>query len=309
MIELITAALILAVSLIVLVIASHFTIKSVEDLIAFTGLSEASVGFAILAVMTSTPEITVALFSILQGTPGISAGDILGSNVFNIGVVIGILGMFGYLKTCCTDLLVELTDILFVTSMIPLLLVVFKVASRFVGVILLGIFVFNIYIMTRKRTPAIDRSALTKGKSRLRTIIMLVGGIAIVLFASRLVVSSAHDIAIILGASPILIGAKIIAIGTSLPELTLDLTAARKGRIHLALGDIIGSNLTNITLVLGLLLIASPFEVNITIFAEILPFILISTIIFWRYLTRGGVSQIGGIVLIMTYVLFEAILQ
>ena len=99
--------------------ASHFTIKSIGKLIGLIGLSEASAGIVILAVMTSTPEIIVALFSILQGEPAVSIGDILGSNVFNLGAVLGILGMFGYLKTCCTDLLLDLTDILFVTSLIP----------------------------------------------------------------------------------------------------------------------------------------------------------------------------------------------
>jgi cation:H+ antiporter len=105
-----------------------------------------------------------------------------------------------------------------------------------------------------------------------------------------------------------LIGAKVVSIGTSLPELTLDLTAVRRGRVHLAIGDIIGSNLTNLTLVLGLVLLASPFAVDMTIFTEILPFLLITTIIFWRFLTKGGVSKVGGIVLIMTYILFQAIL-
>jgi cation:H+ antiporter len=117
MADLLVQLLIFAVSLAVLPLASHFAIISVEKLIESTGLSEASAGFIILSVMTSTPEITVALFSVLQGTPGISIGDILGSNVFNIGAVVGILGMLGYLATCCTDRLIKLTDILFLTSL------------------------------------------------------------------------------------------------------------------------------------------------------------------------------------------------
>jgi len=306
MMELITQALILASSLIVLAITSHFTIKHVENLVSLTGLSEASVGFAILAVMTSIPEITVALFSALQGTPGVSVGDVLGSNVFNICVVIGIIATLGYLKKCRRELLIELTDILFLTSLIPLVLVIFRELSRFVGVLLLGIFVLSIYIMTRKRTPILEEPATIKSKAL--TVLIIISGIAIVIFAARLVVSSAVNIATAIGALPITIGAKIVAIGTSLPELSLDLTAARRGRIQLALGDIIGSNLTNLTLVLGLLLIASPFTVDMLTFIEIIPFVLITTIIFWRYLTKGAVSQTGGIILIIAYILFQAIL-
>ena len=310
MIEFIVQLLIFAIALVVLASASHFTIESIEKLIEFTGLSEASVGFVILAVMTSTPEIIVALFSVLQGTPGISVGDVLGSNIFNVGAVLGILGMLGYLKTCCTDLLVELTDILLLTSLIPLLLVIFKVASPLVGVILLGTFSISIYFMAKKRTPIVkvNNSAAVGKERRKRVVAILILGFACIVIAARLVVSSGLNIVSILGVPPILIGAKVVAIGTSLPELTFDLTAVRRGRVQLALGDIIGSNLTNLTLVLGLVLLTSPFAVDMTIFTEILPFLLITTLIFWRFLTRGGVSQVGGIILIMSYILFQAII-
>lgn len=315
MIELIVPLLILAISLIILALASHFTIKSIEKLIKLTGLSEASAGIVILAVMTSTPEIIVALFSVLQGEPAISIGDILGSNVFNFGVVLGILGMLGYLKTCCTDLLLDLTDILFVTSLIPLLLVtshyhIFDVSSPIVGAILLGTFLISVYFRTRKKTPIVNanKSAAMSEESKKMIVAMLILSFGGVIMASRLVVSSGINIAGLLGAPPILIGAKVVAIGTSLPELTLDLTAVRRGHVQMAIGDIIGSNLTNLTLVLGLVLLTSPFSVHMAVFTEILPFLLITTIIFWRFLARGGVSQVGGIALIMTYILFQAII-
>ncbi len=318
MIELIFQLLIFAISLVVLASASHFTIKSIEKLIELTGLSEASTGFVILAVMTSTPEIIVALFSVLQGNPGISVGDIIGSNVFNVGAVLGILGMLGYLKTCCTDLLVELTDILFITSLIPLVLVIFNyqpirsftALSPIIGVVLLGTFLINTYLMTKKRTPMVkgNTSAVVRKENRKTPLAMLVLSFAAVMIAASLVVSSGLNIALLLAAPPILIGAKVVSIGTSLPELTLDLAAVRRGRVQLAIGGIIGSNLTNLTLVLGLVLLTSPFAVDMTIFTEILPFLLITTIIFWRFLTKGGVSKVGGIVLIMTYVLFQAVI-
>ena len=84
-------------SMTALAFAGHFAIQAIEKLIEITGLSEVSAGFAILAVLTSTPEIAVAVFSILQGTPGLSIGNVLGSNVFNIGVVLGMLALLGYL--------------------------------------------------------------------------------------------------------------------------------------------------------------------------------------------------------------------
>ncbi|NIR16185.1 MAG: sodium:calcium antiporter [Desulfobacterales bacterium] len=316
MIEFIVQLLTIAVSLVVLVSASHFTIRSIERLVEFTGLSETSGGFVILAVMTATPEITVALFSVLEGTAAVSIGDILGSNVFNLGAVLGILGMLGYLKTCCTDLLVELTDVMFAISLIPLLLIlshyhVFNVATPIVGALLLGTFLVSIYSMARIGTPAVktDQSRMVmETETKRMTIAKLILSFSGVVIAARFVVSSGLNLAILLGAPPILIGAKLVSIGTSLPELTLDFAAVKRGRVQLAIGDILGSNLTNLTLVLGLVLLTSPFAVDMVIFAEILPFLLITTLIFWRFLIRGGVSQVGGIILIMTYILFQAVI-
>jgi cation:H+ antiporter len=306
--------LILIASVVGLASASHFAIKSIEKLVETTGLSDASAGFIILAVLTSTPEIVVALFSIIQGNPAISIGDILGSNVFNIGAVLGILGIIGYLKTCCTDLLVELTDMLFITALIPLLLVInqyhiLDIPSPIIGIILLVTFLINTYLMARKRTPPVkldDGTAISKGKKGV-VIASLLLSFTIVVVAARLTVYSASNIAVALGVPPILIGAKIVALGTSLPELTLDLTAVKHGRVQLALGDIIGSNLTNLTLVLGLVLLTSPFKVDMTMFIEMLPFLLVTTVIFWRFIMRGGVSKAGGAVLILTYILFQAL--
>jgi cation:H+ antiporter len=306
--------LILAGSLVLLALASHFTIKSVEKMIELTGLSEASAGFIILAIFTSTPEIVVALFSILEGTPGMSIGDILGSNIFNMGAVLGILGMLGYLRKCSSELWLELTDIHFFSSLVPLLLVIsqlhiFEIPSQIIGVILLGVFLVNIYVMNKNRTPPVrvDESKPAKKEGWARTLMIFFLGISCVFVAARFTVSSGISIAGFIGIAPILIGAKIVSIGTSLPELTLDLFAAKRGRIHLALGDIIGSNLTNLTLVLGLVLLFSPGAFDITIFTELLPFLFITTIVLWRYLTKGGISQAGGIILIMIYILFQAV--
>ena len=307
--------LILIASLIGLASASHFAIKSIEKIVEISGLSEASAGFIILAVLTSTPEIIVAAFSVIQGNPAVSIGDVLGSNVFNLGVVLGILGILGYIKICCTDLLVELTDILSIIVLIPLLLVIsqyhiFEIPSQLIGVMLLAGFVISTYLISKKITPPIhsneDRKLVGK-REKLVLIATLLLSFAVVVISAQFTVNSASNIAIAFGAPQILVGAKIVAIGTSLPELTLDIAAVRRGRTQLAIGGIIGSNLTNLTLVLGLVLLSSPFNVDLTIFIEILPFLLITTIIFWRFIVRGGVSKVGGALLILTYVLFQVL--
>jgi len=303
-------------SLAILAKASHLTIVSIEDLIELSGLSEGSAGFVLLSVMTSIPEMTVAAFAILQGAPGISVGDILGSNMFNIGIVIGVMAMIGPLERVKSDFLVEMVDILFLSSAIPILLVVpfisapLRTVGSLIGMILIGVFIFSLYIMTktRKAPKAEMEGEAIKMRSRKSVFAKAAIGVSIVILATRFAVWSASGIAYLLGVPPILIGAKIVAIGTSLPELALDVTAVRRGRIHLAIGDVIGSNLTNIALVLGIVLLVSPLTVNLTILTEILPFLLIITLLLWRFLTKGGIPKWGGILLIMTYVLFQATL-
>ncbi len=305
----------LALSLGILAKASHWTIKAIEELIELTGLSEASAGFVILSIMTSVPEMIVAAFSVLQGVPGISVGDILGSNMFNIGIVIGMMTIIGSLEKVRSDFLTEMVDILFLSSAVPIVLVVpslsasLQIVGPFAGAALIGVFIFSIYAMSKARkVPPVVPEEEEKKRSKKAVVVNVTIGIAIVVLAARFTIWAASNIAASLGVPPILIGAKIVAIGTSLPELALDVTAVRRGRIRLALGDAIGSNLTNITLVLGFVLLASPFTVDLTVLAEILPFLLIITLLLWRFMTKGGIPKWGGILLVMMYVLFQATL-
>ena len=256
----------------------------------------ASAGFIILAVLTSTPEHIVAVLSVIQGNTAVSVGDILGSNVFNIGAVLGILSILGYLKLCCTDILAELTDMLFVIVAIPLLLVIsqcriLEIPSQIIGVMLVTSFLISIYLIPKKRLPPVianGKGETFTRRNRVVVISTLLFSFMVIVISAHFAVNSASNIAIALGVPQILVGAKLVAIGTSLPEFTIDLAVVRRHRTHLAVGDIIGSCLTNLTLVLGLVLITSPFNVDLTVFIEILLFLVIMTIVFWRFVMRGG---------------------
>ena len=135
-------------------------------------------------------------------------------------------------------------------------------------------------------------------------VIILFLSFAVVVISAQASVYSASNIAIALGVPPILIGAKLVAIGTSLPELTLNYAAVRRGRVQLAIGGVVGSNLTNLTLILGFVLLASPFQVDTAVFLGILPFLLITQIAFWRFVTKGGISRIEGVLLFISYLAF-----
>lgn len=310
MIEIIIQALTLFASLAVLATASFFAIKHIEDFMEIARLSEVATGFVILAIMTCMPEITVAVFSVQHGMAGISIGDILGSHIFNIGIVVGLLATFGSLKKCGTEALVELIDLLFLASIIPLLLVAFKAASSIIGVLLIIIFVLSFYRMSRKRRPpTFDhiKDGRVERKKPLKILATILVAVAIVVLSARTTITSAIEIIKLVGISQPEIGAKIVAVGTSLPELAFGLVALKRGRVHLALGDAIGANLTTITLVLGIVLLFAPFAIEQLMFTEILIFVLIMNLILWRYLTKGGITQFGGIILITVYIVFQAI--
>jgi len=207
MIDLLVLGVIMVTSLAILAKASHLTIVSVEDLIELSGLSEGSAGFVILSVMTSIPEMTVAAFAILQGTPGISVGDILGSNMFNIGIVVGVMAMIGPLEKVRSDFLVEMVDILFFSSAIPILLVIpflsasLQTVGPLIGTVLIGVFIFSVYIMAKTRkVPSADMQGdEIKRKSRKVVLAKVAVGISIVILTTRFAVWSASAIAAVLG--------------------------------------------------------------------------------------------------------------
>ena len=308
----VVSAITLAASLAALSLVSRFVIGSVEDLIEITGLGETSVGFALLSVITSTPELVVAVFSVLNGAPSLSVGDLLGSNVFNLGIVVGVLMVTaGFLKQCPVGL-AEIADILLISSLIPLMLVIFKVYNRYVGVILLAVFALTVYRETRAKSKALPITTDDKtkrAKSKYSTLLKILAGTIIIVISARFTVSSALVIADFLGIPPIFIGARLVAFGTSLPELSLSLTAVKRRRVILASANAIGSNLTNLTLILGVVFFSSlfsPFSIDIMSFIEIISFVLVTSIILWYYITKGGNCQIIGIILIITYVAFQA---
>lgn len=308
--ELATSVIVLGASLAALSFASRYVIRYVEDLIEITGFGETSIGFALLSVITSIPELTVAIFAIMDGSPSLSIGDLLGSNVFNIGVVVGILMLTsGFLKEC-PEGLDELADILILASIIPLILVVLKVPELLLGFGLLSIFVLTVYKETRTRTlkPLPDQVSEKKRGPISMILIKILGGTLIVVLSARFAVSSALEIAFSFAVAPIVVGALIVAFGTSLPELSLSLTAVKRGRIRLASANAIGSNLTNLTLILGLVLLSSlfsPFRLDITAFSEIISFVLITSLIIWYHMTKGADCRLVGISLISTYIIFQ----
>ncbi|MBO3841531.1 MAG: hypothetical protein FGF48_03845, partial [Candidatus Brockarchaeota archaeon] len=309
----------MVVSLLVLLISSHVAIRNIVKVSEITGLGKSRIGFTLVATSTSLPELAVAFFASLTGEAAVSIGNVLGSNIANVCLIIG-LGLVLYSfrtrskKLPSVRFKPEELDLLyfgiFTASVIPILLISFLPASRIVGLILIIIYVYRTFqIISKRELPLAENTETTMVKNHKRSklilhMVLALSGIIGVVVSADLLVNSTAGIALIVGVSASLISATIIAVGTSFPELSLDVQAMLKGHVDLAFGDVIGSCFTNITLILGVTLLFSPVRFNIKVFSDLVAFSTLANIVLWYLMHRGNLSSREGVYLLTLYVVF-----
>jgi cation:H+ antiporter len=307
MTDIVLQAVLLLAGLAILMKASDWTIRGALRIAHIARLSEAVVGFLFVAVATSFPEMSIAVTGVLTGEIGISIGNLLGANIADIALIIGI-GAIAVPITVRKGVLQEMSLVLLLSSLVPIMLLGLAQASNVIGLLLLGIFgAFLFY--TIKRNISLDKPHPTEHANHLGKALLLFGvGIAGVIISARLVVGSAVELAGFLGVAESAIAASIISMGTTLPELSVTLAALRHGHVAMGLGNAIGSTLINITLILGLVLATSAFAINLATFETILLFALLVNILVLVFMVRGRLDRNEGLILLGTYLLFLMIL-
>lgn len=307
---------VLIISLIVLVKASNMAITNSVNLASITGLGKTKIGFILVAFSTSLPEIFVAIFAIWDPQKvGISVGNVLGSNIANICLILGIGFIImatkypksvGFFTKMANDEVGSLNFGILVSSLVPLILLFIGYGTQLAGAFLLALFVFNTYLLAKKKRTVEEISDEAEkpelGKYVAKSILGLIGVVA----CAYVIVESASFLAIGAGIPPVVVGGTVVAFGTSIPELATSLASVRKGFIELALGNVIGSCFLNITLILGLTLLLSPVNVNISAFSALVFFSLLSTIMLSYILQNPKVGKREGIVLLAIYSIFLA---
>jgi cation:H+ antiporter len=307
-------ALILIASLLVLGKASDLTINNSVKVANITGFGKTTVGFILVAFSTSLPELFVSVFSAIQPeTIGVAIGNVLGSNIANICLILGLCFLLVALKSpdyvhisphVAKEEIGSLYFGLFIASIIPLMLLYIGYASQFMGVLLLAIFVFYIYQLSKIRNVR-DEGALGIERFRLKKYAFFTFlGAAGVVGTSYFIVDSASFLAGVVGIPRVVIGATIVAFGTSVPELATSVNSVRRGHLDLALGNIVGSCFINITCILGVALIASPLNVNMAAFSSLAMFSLITNLFLWYFLSSEKISWREGAVLLLMYCVF-----
>jgi cation:H+ antiporter len=306
-------AIILLASIIAVVIASDVTINNSVKVSSMTGFGKTTIGFILVGFATSLPELSVVVFGASSEKIGISIGNILGSNITNIALVLGICFLIVAVKCprfqCLYPAIAkkEMGNLyfgLFIASLIPLTLLYLGQASQYIGVILLTIFIFYMIQLSRVKKPK-DQGTLSGEKRRLRHYASLaLVGAAVVLASAFFIVDSAAFIAASASVPPVVIGATIVAFGTGIPELATSISSAKKGHFNLALGNIVGSCFINITFILGVALIVSPLTVHIAAFSNLAIFSLITNLFLWYFLSDERMSWREGTLLLVLYAVF-----
>ena len=323
---------IIAVALVFLNLASDVVIKYATKVAAISKLGKTSIGFTLISLSTTLPELTVALSASLSAGAALSIGNALGSNIFNISAILGIGAVIFGLKIFLSKRnrgapvgdnniipkfgTSELSNIefgLFVASIVPLALIyVSTQASWIVGLVLLIIFGAYLYRLSKVRITTAEADAEVtieeKGKLKQFVLFTILGALGVVISANFMV-QSAITIATAAGISQQVIGATIVALGTSIPELTIGVKSILRGHPNLALGNIIGSAFFNTTLILGVtlfvpVLVGSPLTLDMDIYLNLIVFSIIINTFFWYFLSRKTITWKEGIVFLAIYVLF-----
>ena len=294
----------LAISLLLLGLISERLVGYVSWLSKVLGLSEMAAGFVLLSVVTSLPELSVSTIAASVGEGGLSVGNVLGSNIANLTIIIGLAVFFSK-----TEVLVkgqpqkELVQFLFLSSIIPLFIVQRGSLGPVLGFVLLILFVYFGVTVSRKAGKNLPVESFKESTAVVG--LKFAFSVAVVIVLSKFVVDSAVDIAGFIGLPPSIIGATVVGFGTSLPELVTTMQALKKKLFGMALGNLLGSCITNITLILGVSSLISFSEVNVLAVQSIMFYVLVSSLSVWYMVgANERISKRGALFLCAVYVGF-----
>ena len=266
------------------------------------GISPHVVGVTIVAFGTSLPELLVSIISSVQEYNDLALGNIVGSNISNIGLVLAV-STFIFYYVLGTNIVPEkdANDDSYVMLLAVFLLFIFardNLISVGEGLIFFLLYLFYIFWLY-KRTGNESVDEIEENTS----FIFLVGGLIALLFGAQITVNAAVSIAEAMGVSEIVIGLSVVAIGTSLPELAGTVSAARMGHKEIAVGNVIGSNIANIFLVMGILAMVYPITVEQFVIERTLPLLILLTIATFAMI-RIPLTRLGGAILLSFFMLF-----
>lgn len=257
------------------------------------------IGLTIVAFGTSAPELAVSTTAALSGSNEIAIGNVIGSNIFNLLVVLGVCGV---IHPFVVQLRWDYLTSVLVAIAVLVMIVQDKYISRIDAILLLiGFAIFVGLTIRDALNNRVDSEEEIKKMSAIRCIAYIIGGLIAIVWGGNLVVDASKAIALSFGLSETLVGLTVVALGTSLPELVTSIVASRKGENGLALGNVVGSNIFNILMVLALSSAIHPMNVQTTAVIDTIYLVVSSLIVF--ILCRKGMklSRLDGILMLIMY--------
>lgn len=306
--------LLLLVGFVALIFGATKLVDAASSLAVKMGIPNIVIGLTIVAFGTSAPELVVNVFASVSGSTEMVLGNVLGSNIFNILAILGISALIFPLtvKTNTTWLEIPLSllaavAVLIISADIMLDGAPGNFITRSEGIVLLLFFaIFLVYNLSVAKGGAEEEEMETKDYTPLKAVLFMILGLAGLIVGGRLIVTSAVSIAEVIGLSERVIGLTVVSIGTSLPELATSIIAVRKKNVDIAIGNVVGSNIFNIFLILGISTTIAPLQISGSAFFDIFMNILAGLLLFIFIFTGKGrqLERWEGAIFLILYIAY-----
>ena len=297
---------ILILGFVLLIKGADFFVDGAAGIAAKFGVSQLVIGLTIVAMGTSAPEAAVSIISAINHSVGLAIGNVIGSNIMNIFLILGVTAVIAPLAMQVSTIRVEIPFVIFATFIVGVLGFAGHSISRIDGILLLLLFgVYLAYLFIKNRKDDIEKEDSALIRSNRILLGLLIAGIVMILLGSECVVRSASWIAETAGISERTIGITIVALGTSLPELVTCIVAATKNKADIAVGNIIGSNIFNLLFILGISSLITPLDYDPVFLADTGVCILAPVLLLvFAQNRKKTVSRVGGIVFLVCYAIY-----
>ena len=285
---------------------AEFIVKGGSQLARYFGLSPIVIGLTVVAFGTSLPELVVSIVAAIGGSSPIAIGNVVGSNIANVGLVLGISSLIFPIKINLSQIKNDLIIYIFVCLMFSAFCMNGSISRQEGLILFLSVLIYTWYSFYYSSSKNNDEDVNDKNPSNLRMLfILIISGITLLSFGANLFVKGAIDIARYFGISEIVIGMTIVALGTSLPELATSVIASFRKEHAISIGNIVGSNLFNLLSVIGIVSLVSPIESPKEIlFFEIPYMIIYGLILFPIGMLKQPIHRFTAAFLLIGYLLF-----
>ena len=304
--------LFIVIGIVLVLKGADFLTEGASALARRMSVPEIVIGLTIVAAGTSAPELFVSIVSALKGTPDLAVGNVIGSNIFNSMLIVGCAAMVAPMVISPSTVKKDIPFAVMASVLLVVLCldnfsslnIIGNSISRFDGILLLaGFVVFMVYTfrVAKKNGGSSDNEAGHEEMPTWKGVLFVVIGLACLVFGSNLFVSNASNLAASLGVSDGVIGLTVVAGGTSLPELATSVVAARKGQSAIAIGNVIGSNVFNLLLILGITATICPMQIGGITMVDV-GTMLVSVILVWAFsYTKYTVERWEGALLTVLF--------